>query len=259
MRAERSELASGANNTPHIVQNNLKLLLDNVLLTLYIKVMKLAQLSLVALVFSFLFVGGVRAEEIGDGDVFSPEVEVNVIAIIGDEVGSTPLFGGVSVSWSTDSLTNARVVYDTVSHPVLDVGDVNYGYAFSTPLFDLDKTFDHETTLTNLNGQDTYYYRTVSEPEPPVIIEEPIEPEPEDNDCGRYRACERVSRNFKRWKSKTAERRNRFTIKFGDEDATSGGEFVVPSFKPDLDCSQLNRNPVGRIFKRKSNHHRFWF
>ena len=61
------------------------------------------------------------------------------------------------------------MVYDTVSHPVPDTSVFNYGYAFTTNVFDSGKTLSHEITLTGLNNETTYYYRFISAGSPAAV------------------------------------------------------------------------------------------
>ncbi len=65
-----------------------------------------------------------------------------------------------TVVWSTNKPGTSRVVYDTVSHPIL--GDSpNYGYAYST-IEDSNKVNLHSVTITGLIPGVTYYWRAVS-------------------------------------------------------------------------------------------------
>lgn len=106
------------------------------------------------------------------GNESSDQIEVGVAAVISGESGSTPYFGQIYVSWFTDRPTTAQVVYDIVPHPIPDTSVFNYGYAFTTGVFDLGKTLFHETLLTGLNDQTTYYYRFISAGSPAAISQE---------------------------------------------------------------------------------------
>lgn len=77
------------------------------------------------------------------------------------------------VTWETDHPATSRVIYDTVSHPVLG-GQPNYGYAFSTPESDTgeDMTKEHSVSISGLNQGTTYYFRTVSHGSPENVGEE---------------------------------------------------------------------------------------
>jgi len=97
------------------------------------------------------------------------QIEVGVAAVISNETGSTPEFGKIYVSWFTDRATTAQVVYDTVSHLSVDTSLFNYGYAFTTSVFDLGKTLFHETILGDLNDSTTYYYRFISAGSPAAV------------------------------------------------------------------------------------------
>ena len=110
-----------------------------------------------------------KAYDVAGNFASSTPIKVGVAAVISGETGSTPQFGEIHVSWSTDRPTNARVVYDTVQHSLPNLGHLNYGYAFSTAPFDLAKTLNHQTTLTSLNNQTTYYYRFISAGSPAAV------------------------------------------------------------------------------------------
>ncbi len=76
----------------------------------------------------------------------------------------------VVIRWTTDRPATSRVVYDTVSHPVL--GDApNYGYANSTKTFDTDPKVEEHTVNVGpgLTPDATYYYRTISSASPETI------------------------------------------------------------------------------------------
>lgn len=100
------------------------------------------------------------------------QIGVGVAAVISGEAGSTPSFGQIYVSWFTDRPTTAQVVYDTVSHLSANPSLFNYGYAYTTGVFDLGKTTFHETLLTGLNDMTTYYYRFISAGSPAAVSDE---------------------------------------------------------------------------------------
>lgn len=103
------------------------------------------------------------------GNFETDQIEVGVAAVISGETGSTPYFGQIYVSWSTDRPTTAQVVYDTTPHLSADPSLFNYGYAYTTGVFDLGKTIFHETLLTGLNNGTTYYYRFISAGSPTAV------------------------------------------------------------------------------------------
>lgn len=80
----------------------------------------------------------------------------------------------LTVQWTTPRPATSRVVYDTVSHADNELGGPpNFGYAFSTPETDTDpKVENHSVSVTGLNGNTTYYYRTVSRASPETVGEE---------------------------------------------------------------------------------------
>jgi len=89
-----------------------------------------------------------RGPVISDSKIFEQREEDNKIYVI--------------ITWRTDYPATSRVIYDTISHPILG-SPPNYGYAFSTPEQDQDPrvTF-HAVRIGGLAPETTYYYRTVS-------------------------------------------------------------------------------------------------
>lgn len=97
-----------------------------------------------------------------------PLAYVPVAQVMEEEVGSVAETS-FTVEWVTDKPATSRVVYDTVSHPVLGEAP-NYGYAFSTVEQDLDpKVIDHSVVVSGLTAGTTYYYRTVSAASPESV------------------------------------------------------------------------------------------
>ena len=73
------------------------------------------------------------------------------------------------VSWLTNKYATSRVVYGTSSLSVseLNFGNLNYGYASTTKLFDENpKVTGHEVKVENLQPDTTYYFRPVSTASP---------------------------------------------------------------------------------------------
>jgi hypothetical protein len=97
------------------------------------------------------------------------DIEVGVSAIISAEDGMGNGHTTAIVTWITDRPTKSRVVYDTVQHPVLDLTDPNYGYAYSTGTYDEGKVLSHAVTLSGLSAGTMYFYRTISEGSPKAI------------------------------------------------------------------------------------------
>lgn len=95
--------------------------------------------------------------------------QVGVAAVVSDESGFGSSYTEATITWTTDRLTSSRVVYDTVSHSILE-SDKNYGYAWSTDTFDTDpKVLNHTVVIGGLSAGTTYYYRVVSAGSPTAI------------------------------------------------------------------------------------------
>jgi hypothetical protein len=90
--------------------------------------------------------------------------------VISGESFTTLSTDSVTVTWTTDRLATSRVIYDTVSHSTLDMGDPNYGYAFSTSLSDTSpEVINHSVTISGLASGTNYFYRVVSTGSPAAI------------------------------------------------------------------------------------------
>lgn len=73
------------------------------------------------------------------------------------------------ITWTTDFPGTSRVVYGTVSQPVLGSAP-NYGYANSTVVSDEDpKVTNHSVSISGLDSGATYYYRTISAASPESV------------------------------------------------------------------------------------------
>ena len=86
---------------------------------------------------------------------------------ISSEAEVSTTFSTATITWLTDDASTSRVVYDTVSHPVLGLLP-NYGYANST-IEDIAKVLSHAVSLTGLTTGTTYYYRVISHGSPEAI------------------------------------------------------------------------------------------
>ena len=74
-----------------------------------------------------------------------------------------------TISWTTGTPATSRVIYDTVSHPVLGSGS-NYGYADSTYTYDTTpKVTVHSVIISGLTPGTTYYYRAISTGSPETV------------------------------------------------------------------------------------------
>ena len=113
-----------------------------------------------------------RAHDLAGNFSDSDIVTIGVAAVISNEIGTTPAFGQIYISWFTDRPTTAQVVYDIFPHPIPDPSKLNYGYAYATSIFDLSKTTFHETLLTGLDDMTTYYYRLISAGSPAAVSAE---------------------------------------------------------------------------------------
>ncbi|MEK7154732.1 MAG: Ig-like domain-containing protein, partial [Patescibacteria group bacterium] len=103
------------------------------------------------------------------GNSTTVDQTVAVAAVVSGEGGSTPAFGQITISWTTDRPTSGRIIYDTVSHSVLGTAP-NYGYAFSTDTVDTSpKSTSHTITITGLSDNTIYFWRTVSAGSPTAI------------------------------------------------------------------------------------------
>lgn len=114
--------------------------------------------------------------KVSDGTVYSNiaavSITVNPPPVISNEITNTPGETSVTITWITDNPSTSRVIYDTVSHAVLDVVP-NYGYANSTVETDtFFKVTFHSVTITGLTSETTYYYRVVSHGSPEVVGDE---------------------------------------------------------------------------------------
>ena len=99
-------------------------------------------------------------------------ITVNPPPTISNETTNTPSETSITITWITDHPSTSRVIYDTVSHAVLDVAP-NYGYANSTVETDSSlKVTSHSVTISGLTVETTYYYRVVSHGSPEVIGDE---------------------------------------------------------------------------------------
>jgi hypothetical protein len=94
----------------------------------------------------------------------------SLFPIISNILGTTPAFGQVKVTWNTQLPTSGRVVYDIVSHPLVNPGHLNYGYAFSSDLINsLSPTTFHTILLNGLSDSTIYYYRIISTSSPTTV------------------------------------------------------------------------------------------
>jgi hypothetical protein len=89
---------------------------------------------------------------------------------ISSETFSSVTTTTATITWTTDDLATSRVIYDTVSRPVLGAAP-NYGYANSTTE-DLTKVTSHSVGLTGLSSGTIYYYRVISHGSPEAVSNE---------------------------------------------------------------------------------------
>ncbi len=94
--------------------------------------------------------------------------------VISEQTPSTPTETSFTVTWTTNHSATSRVIYDTVSHPILGLAP-NYDYANST--VETDNTLpltitSHSVVVSGLTAGTTYYFRTVSHGSPEAISDE---------------------------------------------------------------------------------------
>lgn len=91
------------------------------------------------------------------------------LLVISEEAEAVVEQTSVTITWMTDFPGTSRVVYDTVSHPVLGSAP-NYEYANSTAIFDESpKVTDHSVLVSGLTSGTTYFYRTISSASPESV------------------------------------------------------------------------------------------
>jgi len=119
--------------------------------------------------------------QIDEGDVCDIEEEkpsggggfVGGLAISGESIRNSEVSKvNMKITWTTSQFSTSQVIYDTEPGKFdPDAGAPNYGYAYSKEGDDsgLEKVTGHSVTLTDLDPEKTYYYRTVSTASPPVF------------------------------------------------------------------------------------------
>ncbi len=76
------------------------------------------------------------------------------------------------ITWTTDDPSTSRVVFGTVSVPVLGSAP-NYGYTNSSDLLDVNpKVINHSVLISGLNSNITYFYRVISAGSPESVSQE---------------------------------------------------------------------------------------
>ena len=97
------------------------------------------------------------------------------LAIISQESSQDVASASAIITWTTNVPATSRVVYDTVSHPVLGNSSclvpyesLNcYGYANTTTIKDIaSKVLSHSVEIFGLSPDTTYYFRTISSASP---------------------------------------------------------------------------------------------
>ncbi len=89
---------------------------------------------------------------------------------ISSQTGGRAGDNSITITWNTDNPSTSRIIYDTVSHPILGSGS-NYGYSSST-IEDPTKVNSHSVTVLGLNTGTAYYFRTVSHGSPETVGDE---------------------------------------------------------------------------------------
>jgi hypothetical protein len=98
------------------------------------------------------------------------EAIYGIAPVISAETSSSVSSDSITITWTTDDLSTSRVVYDTVSHPILGAAP-NYDYVSST-VEDATKVINHSVTLVGLSASTTYYYRVISHGSPETVSDE---------------------------------------------------------------------------------------
>ncbi|MCX6816835.1 MAG: fibronectin type III domain-containing protein [Candidatus Beckwithbacteria bacterium] len=107
-----------------------------------------------------------------DSNTATISITVNPPPTISQETTNAPSETSITIVWTTDHQSTSRVIYDTVSHAVLDIAP-NYGYANSTIEADNSpKVTSHSVTISGLTAETTYYYRVISHGSPEVVGDE---------------------------------------------------------------------------------------
>jgi len=114
-------------------------------------------------------VSGEGASPVSAGGGYTPLFIPEVVTII--NITSPPAItpDSATITCATDIPAFCRVIYDTVSHPVLG-NPPNYGYQWSTD--PTPKSTAHTINLTSLSPNTTYYYRVVCWASPYKITRE---------------------------------------------------------------------------------------
>jgi len=97
------------------------------------------------------------------------DITVGVAAVVSAEEGIGATGNVAVVTWTTDRPTSSRVVYDTVSHSILDYLDSNYGYAYSVGSDTDTHVLNHSLTIPGVSAGTIYYYRTISAGSPVAV------------------------------------------------------------------------------------------
>jgi len=91
----------------------------------------------------------------------------NAAPIISSELSSNVTDSSITITWTTNHPATSRVVYDTVSVPVVGAAP-NYGYA-TTTVEDPNLVLNHSVTINGLTQGITYYLRPVSHGSPEAV------------------------------------------------------------------------------------------
>jgi uncharacterized repeat protein (TIGR01451 family) len=113
-------------------------------------------------------ISGSQTDPISGNNSASSSVIVNNLApVISNEAVPSILTTSVTITWTTNHPATSRVIYDTISHPVLAAGP-NYGYANSTAE-DSTLTLNHSVTVAGLNPGTPYFLRVVTHGSPEAV------------------------------------------------------------------------------------------
>ncbi|MCF7835785.1 MAG: fibronectin type III domain-containing protein [Candidatus Marinimicrobia bacterium] len=108
----------------------------------------------------------------GGGGVVSQELSIRDDSVVTSNKQTT----SIVVSWYTNNRSTSRVIYGTDPGVFDSTNTPNYGYAFSTDVFNTPASENgvnqHSVTLVGLLPNTTYYFRAVSTASPPKFSSE---------------------------------------------------------------------------------------
>ena len=106
-------------------------------------------------------------DDAGNTATANQKVTINQATVISNEATASVSTTSITFTWTTDHPATSRVIYDTVSHPVLGLAP-NYGYANST-VENASLVTSHSVVISGLNSSTTYFMRSVSHGSPEAV------------------------------------------------------------------------------------------